>query len=250
MKQGLHEQSAVKIYPLGMPYKSNNQLYRYSHAEAALAGLARLVINSCYAPGVTGHEDVDGYEGDLYADAPIGQIYVDIADTAGRAENFYQGGHLIIFSSTIFHQHYIVKSEAGTGSYVRCWLSKPIVAEAAEVGDGVTAYRSPYSDVAVAGSVQAGFEPFIGINLRPVTIDYYFWLLTAGLVWVTATGVVWPGAAAHQRDVYANPNDGTINVASQQDPTTGYQKVGWLSTATGGTSSDYGDALIMLQLDQ
>ena len=231
-----------------MPYKADDHIYRYSHAEAALGGRDRLVINSCYAPGVTGHEDVDGFEGDLYADAPIGQKYVDIADTAGRAENFYQGGHLVIFSDGIWHQHYIVSSEVGTGSYVRCWLSKPIAYAAAEVGHGVTAYRSPYSDVNVAGSIAVGYEAFIGLPLRPITLGYYFWLLTAGLVYVCA-GTADPGGAVDQRDVYANKNDGTIERASAYDPTSGYQKVGWLTTLTGGTAGIYGDSLIMLQLD-
>ncbi|GAI71276.1 unnamed protein product, partial [marine sediment metagenome] len=142
MKQGLHEISAVKRYPIGKKYKTDDHIYRYSHAEAALGGRARLVINSNFAPGVTGHEDVDGFEGDLYANAPIGQKYVDIADTASRAENFYQGGHLVIFSDGIFHQHFIVASDAGDGNKVRCWLSKPIAYVDAEVGHGVTAYRS------------------------------------------------------------------------------------------------------------
>ncbi|GAI77449.1 unnamed protein product [marine sediment metagenome] len=175
--------------------------------------------------------------------------WVAIVGTAGRAENFYQGGHLVIFSDGIFHQHYIVSSEAGTGAYVRCWLSKPIAYAAAEVGHGVTAYRSPYSDVAVAGSIAAQYEAFIGLPLRPVTLGYYFWLLTAGLVYITP-GVTYPGAAVNQRDVYATPTDGTIVPASVEDPTAGYQKVGWLSTVTGGTAGIYGDALIMLQLDQ
>lgn len=248
MLQELFVQSGTPNYPVGFPYKRGDKRYRYSLAAGNLGGLLRLVINSNYAPGVTGHEDEDGYEGDLYADAPIGQKYVLIADTVARAVNWYEGGHLIIFSTTIFHQHYIVRSEVGTGAYVKCWLSEPIAVEDAEVGDGVTAYRSPYSAVKAAGSVQVGFEPFIGVPLIPVTSGYYFWLLTAGLTWITAHGVSWPGAAAEQRDVYAH-QDGTIDPASVKDPTNGYQRVGFLSTATGGTASDYGDALIMLQLD-
>jgi len=248
MLQDIFEQKASPLYPLGMQLKRGDKKYRYSLAAGNLAALARLVINSNYAPGVTGHENEDGYEGDLYANAVIGQKYVDIADTAARAANFYQGGHLIIFSTTIFHQHYIVSSEVGTGAYVRCHLSEAIAVEDAEVGDGVTAYRSLYSAVKAAGSVKVGFEPFIGVNLIPVTAAHYFWLLTSGFVFVTAHGGTWPGAASDQRDVYAH-QDGTIDPASVKDPTSGFQKVGWLSTATGGTGSDYGDALIMLQLD-
>lgn len=252
MKQGLHEISADKMYPMGMPYKSDDQLYRYSYAVAALGGLARLVVNSNYAPGVTGHVREDGFEktsGETCVAAPIGQMYLDILDTAARAENFYQGGHLNIFGTTIFHQHYIVKSDVGDGTKVRCWLSKPISVEAITASMGVTAYRSPYSAVAPAGSVQVGYEPFIGLPLRPVTAENWFWLLTAGPVWVTPHGGTWPGAASNQRDVYAH-QDGTIDPASVKNPTDGYQKVGFVLHATGGTDGDYGDAVIMLQLDQ
>lgn len=248
MKQGLHEIGTVKKYPIGMQYKTDNQLYRYGFAAAALAGIDRLVINSNFAPGVTGHENEDGFEGDLYADAPIGQMYVDIADTAGRAENWYQGGHLIIFSTTIWHQHFIVKSEAGDGDKVRCWLSKPIAVEDAEVGDGVTAYRSPYSACMPASGAQANFESFVGLPLRPVTISNFFWLLTAGPVYVCG-GAVLPGSAAYYRDCYADPNDGTIRpdlIAAGK----AFQRVGHLLSVTGGTAGTYGDSLMMLQLDQ
>lgn len=249
MLQEILEQSVTQRYPIGMRFQRGSQLYRYSQAAEGLAALARLLINSNFAPGVTGHANEDGFEGDLYANAPIGQRYVDIADTAGRAANFYEGGHLVIYSTTIFHQHYIVRSEAGDGNKVRCWLSEPIAIEDAEVGDGVTAYRSPYSAVAHATKAQVGFESFVGLNLIPVTNAYYFWLLTAGPVCVTPTGVTWPGSAAHLRDIYANEADGTIQPPTVSDPSSGYQRIGYLLSATGGTGSDYGDLWIMLQLD-
>lgn len=248
MLQDINAQSVSQVYPMGMQFKRGDKKYRYSLAAGNLAALARLVINSNYAPGVTGHTQEDGYEGNVYAIAPIGQTYVDIADTVARAANFYQGGHMIIFSGTIFHQRYIIRSELGTGAFVRVHFIEPLVTEAPAVTDGVTVYRSPYSAVKAAGSTQVGFEPFIGVNLLPITSGYYFWLQTDGLAFITAHGGTWPGAAADQRDVYAH-QDGTVDPASVKDPTSGFQKVGWLSTLTGGTASDYGDALINLQLD-
>ena len=247
-EQGIFEASTIQNFVLGTQKVERQRRFRYSYAGADLGGLSRLVINSNYAPGVTGHADEDGFEGVLHAQAAIGASYVDIADTTVRAVNFYQGGMFIAFGTTIFHQHYIVSSEVGTGTYVRCWLDHPVTDEAITTSMGITAYRNQYSDVRPAGSVQVGFEAFVGLPLIPVSSGEYFWLLTAGHCWVTAHGGTWPGSAAEQRDVYAH-QDGTIDPASVKDPTAGYQRVGYLLTQTGGTSSDYGDALIMLQLD-
>jgi len=253
MLQDILEQSASQIYPIGMPLVKDMRKFRYSQAAQALDGLARLVINSNYAPGVTGHECEDGFEltsGETNFGASIGQTYLDIKDTAARPANFYQGGMVIIYGTTIFHQHYIVKSDAGTGAKVRLYLDKPVAVEAITPTMGVTAYKSPYSAVKKTASTQNGFETYVGVNLIPVTINYFFFLQTKGPCIVTPTGTPqWPGAAANMRDVYANPNDGTIQNAPTRDPSSGYQRIGTLICATGGTSSDYGDLWINLDLD-
>lgn len=246
MLHEINEQKASPVYPIGMPFQRGDKKYRYSIAGADMTALARLKINANYAPGVTGHTQEDGYEGNVYAIAAIGQKYVDIADTVARAANWYQGGHMIIFSGTIFHQRHIISSELGTGAYVRCHFIEALVTEAPAIADGVTVYRSPYSAIQPAASVQAGFECFMGVNLLPITSGYAFWLQTSGLLFITA-GAIWPGAAAQQRDVYADPNDGTVR--SDLDPSNGFQKVGYIVEVTGGDASDYGDALINLQLD-
>ncbi len=252
MNQDILAQSVTQIYPIGMKIVKDNRIFRYAKATQALEGLARLVINSNYAPGVTGHECEDGFElpaGNTNLGAVIGQTYLDILDTELRAADFYQGGMVIIYGTTIFHQHYIVKSDAGDGSKVRLYLDKPVAVEDITVAMGVTAYRSPYSAVKKAGSTQTSFEPFIGLPLIPVTINNYSWLLTAGHCIVTPTGGTWPGSAANLRAVYANPADGTLQPATISDPSAGFQYVGDLVLVTGGTGSDYGDLLINLRLD-
>jgi hypothetical protein len=266
-EQGIYEQSAIQNFRIGARKKENGRVFRYAYTVTGLPAVvaeARLVINSNYAPEVTGHVNEDGFMGNITfagiartVPVPVGAAYLDIADTVARAVNWYQGGYCIIFDDVTpyFHQHYIIASALGTGTYVRIYLDHPTgaaipVLNAGANPVGITAYRSPYSAVAVAGSVQVGFEPFIGMPLCGVIPALrYFWLMTAGPLWVAAHGAAWPGAAADQRDVYAH-QDGTIDPASQKDPTAGYQKVGYLLPMTGGTASDYGDAWIMLQLDQ
>lgn len=249
MLQDVFAQSVSQIYPIGMRLAKSDRIFRYSQAAQALEGLARLVINSNYAPGVTGHVNEDGFEGAIGFAALIGATYIDIADTVARAANFYQGGKVIVYGTTIFHQHSIVKSDVGTGAKVRLYLESPVAVENITVAMGCTAYRSPYSAVKKAGSTQVSFEPFIGLPLIPVTINNFFWLWTAGIGIVTPTGVTWPGSAANLRAVYVNPNDGTIQPATISDPSAGYQYIGDLVECTGGSGADYGDLLINLRLD-
>lgn len=252
MLQDIQVQSITQRYLIGMKYNLNLWRFRYSQATVALAGLKRLVINSNYCPGVTGHENEDGFEGaggvNAYA-ASIGQRYLDIKDTAMRVKNFYQGGMVTIAGTTIFHEHYIVKSDAGTGTYVRLYLDVPIAVEDITAAMGVSASRSAYSAVQPAASVQTGFETFVGVNLIPVTINYFFWLLTKGPVSITPTGGTWPGAAVNLRDVYANPADGTLQPPTLSDPSAGFQRIGTVIQATGGTGSNYGSNKINLDLD-
>lgn len=249
--QGVMEESISQKYYIGAQLKYGGRRFRYSQATAALAGLARLVVNSNYAPGVTGHANEDGFEGVLSAAAAIGAVTVRIADTAVRVANYYRGGMLIIFGTTIFHQHEIIASSVGNGTYVTLTLKTPITTENVTVAMGVTAYRSPYSAITPPGSSsQVGFETFMGVNLIPITQNYYFWLQTGGPCFLTPTGGTWPGSAANLRAVYPNPADGTIQPGTLSDPSAGYQPIGYIMMATGGTGSDYGDALVMLMLDQ
>jgi len=242
--QTIMEESATQNFRIGTRRTEHGWTFRYSKAAGDLGGLNRLVINSNFCPGCTGHEDEDGFEGVLNSAATAGDRYVDLADTVARAANYYQGGHFIAFSAGHYQQYYIVSSDAGNGTYVRCYLSEPLVTDIL-ITDGVTAYLSPYSAVMAAMSTLQEYEPFIGTPLIPVTSGYWFWLLTEGPVCITPHGGTWPGQAAHYRDVFAWM-DGTIDPASVADPTSGYQRVGYLLSAT---VNGYGDMWIMLQLE-
>jgi len=246
MKQGIFEESSSQLYPIGMQLReqgSLKRLFRYSKAAAAITCLARGVVNSNYCPGATDHEDENGFEGVLQAEAAIGQMYVDLADTANRAVNYYQGGQFVAYGTTIFHQHYIVKSDAGDGSKVRIYLSAPIVKEKITTSMGVTAYLNPYS--AVANTDSGRYDSFVGVNLIPVTSGYYFWLQTAGPCIITP--MVYFGDSIAERDCYFHM-DGTITIAATADPSTySPQRAGYLLSKT---VSGYGDLWMMLQLDQ
>lgn len=265
--QDIYEQSATQNFRIGSSKKVDGRVFRYGYTVVGLAaaGISRLVVNSNYAPEVTGHVNEDGFMGNITfvgvartIPVPVGAAFLDIADVALRVANFYQGGYCIIFDDVTpcFQQRHIIASAVGTGTYVRIWLDHPItvaipVLNAGANPVGITAYCSPYSALAPAGSVQASYEPLVGMPLCGVVAALrYIWLMTAGPVWVTPTGVTWPGSAVNLRDIYANPADGTIQPPTVSDPSLGFQRVGYLLPMTGGTAGTYGDAWIMLQLDQ
>lgn len=244
--QVIYEDSTTQKFDIGTRRQEHLRTFRYSKASAALAGLARLLTNSNYVPGATGHADEDGFEGVLNAAAAVGDLYVDLADTAARAANYYKGGFLVVYGTTVFHQYMIVKSDAGTGTYVRCYLDKAVYEEAITVAMGVTAYLSPYSAVQQVGSVNAGFEAAVGLNLVPVASGSYFWMQTRGPCIVTPTGGTWPGSSANLRAVYMNNADGTLQPGTLSDPSSGYQYIGYL---LGATVNTYGDLHIWLELE-
>jgi hypothetical protein len=249
-EQSPFELSDLQNYIIGSKRKWADWTLRYSKSVEALACLARLLINTNIAPGATGHVNEDGFEGNLKTAAAIGDRYVDVADTASRDKDYYQGGYFVAYGATVFHQHHIVSSDAGDGSKVRLYLLEPIASEAIALTDGVTAYLNKYSDVGLAGhGGGAGFETFIGLNLIPVTgARKFFWLVTAGPCIVTPTGAPnYPGDAANLRMVTVNPADGTIQNAKDADPSQGYQVIGSLISSTVNT---YGDLLIDLKLDE
>ncbi len=246
MRQSIFKESSEQLYSVGNQFREPGalrRLFRYSKAAAAITCLARGVVNSNYCPGATDHEDEDGFEGVLNAEAAIGQMYVDLADTNSRAINYYQGGQFIAFGSAIFHQHYIVKSDASDGTKVRIYLSSPIVEEKISTSVGVSAYLSPYS--AIINTDMDQYSPFMGVNLIPVTADYYFWLQTAGPCIITPTAYF--GDGIRERDCYFHM-DGTITYLGNTTPATySAQRAGYLLSRT---VSGYGDLWMMLQLDQ
>ena len=61
-EQSIYEQSSLPNFAIGAKRKVDDRTFRYSEALAALAALARLVVNSNFEPGCTGHENEDGYE--------------------------------------------------------------------------------------------------------------------------------------------------------------------------------------------
>jgi len=247
-------QSAAAKQKIGtIGYTQDGRRFRYCKAGAALGGHGRLMGNDNYCGGATSHEDEDGFEGAPYTGGALeGATTVKIADTTGRAVNYYQGGYLNVFHSDEYRCYYILSSkrssqatDPGYGAYVELELESGLTA-AITTATQVTAYLSPYSCIKGYGDYNQSYVSFVCLPLIAITDGNYFWGQVGGPAWVTAHGGdYWPGRTANYRDVFAWI-DGTIDSAQVADPTNGFQRVGTLLSQT---VSAYGDAFVMLQLD-
>lgn len=257
--QGVYQQSATKKFPIGARKVFGGRVYRYGYTVNGLiasALMSKLGINSHYESGY-GTSNLCFGNVHFVGGVPIpaNSPYVDYCDVTARPVNYYQGGYLVVFStlSPYTHQHNIIASELGNGTYVRLWLDEPTFAAIPLLNaDGFTTdaavYRSPYAAFEEAESVSSGFEPFVGVCLAgKVEPLRYIWILTAGPVWLQSTAAGGdnerPGATINYRTAYANPQ-GTVDPAGQVS--TDHQQVGYVLYVSIATKDA---TMIMLQLD-
>lgn len=250
----VHAASAQK-YPVGTLawYPGVGKKFRYSKAAEDIteAISARMVANGNYAPGVAAGgiaANRDGYNGLAFAEAAIGQQYIDI-DLTSRAVNFFQGAHLqLLPGCNPLSQYYIVSSDLSTGTYTRVYLDQPLTQLVA-----VTKYigidASPYTKIINGSTAPARYKSFIGLPLVNATSGQYFWVQTAGPTWIQPAS--WaddrlPGRGENYRDVYAAIDGAIMSTWTRTAITNGYQRVGYLIDAT---ASGYGSVFIMLQLE-
>jgi len=251
--------AGAQEYPLGTLawYPGIGKKFRYCKAGEAIteATNARMVANGNYCPSAidAGHSieaNEHGFNGLAYAEAAVGQEYIDI-DNTSRVVNFFEGAHLqVLPGANPISQYYIIKSDVSETAYTRVYLDKPltqIITAAMYVGIN----GSPYSRIinGDAAKASARYVSFVGLPLVNAGDGEYFWLQTAGPCWIQPGS--WaddrlPGRAENYRDVYA-AIDGAITCSWVFGAyTDGYQRVGYLLDAT---YDNYGSVFIMLQLE-
>ncbi len=251
--QTVYEGSTTQKFEVGTKRVEYGRTFRYAHNVIAIETegvVQRLLANANYVPDAINHLDEDGFYGKPYVLVEEEDTYVDLDTAVTFAANFFQGGYYIAHIGTLMIMHYIVASDLGDGTYCRIYLDSPSTQQVAITVD-VEVYPSPYSNVIDSPSLIAmdSWVSFIGMmQCDALAADSYFWLQTQGPCWITPT--TWiaagcPGRAAFQRDVYAHI-DGTVQSADGLDPTDGYQRVGYLLSAT---EASYGGAHIMMQLE-
>jgi len=250
--------ASAQKYPIGTLawYPGIGKKFRYCKAAEDIteATSARLVANGNFAAGaVCGAVGIaanaHGYNGLAYAEAAIGQSYIDI-DLADRAVNWFEGCHLqLLPGANPISQYYIIASDKSETAYTRVYLDKPLK-QTVTVLMYVGISASPYTRIinGDAALALARYVSFVGLPLVNADSGEYFWLQTAGPCWIQPGS--WaddrlPGRGENYRDVYAYV-DGAIVSTWAADPTSGYQRVGYLLDAT---CDNYGSVFIMLQLE-
>lgn len=246
----IYAQSASQLFPFGTKLEfSDGRVFRYGKwgATSTSVPLARMVMNANACPGATGEEDVDGFEGDAYTAAAVGDEYVDLEKATAYAENFFEDGMLAVYPSVApihYAEYRIWGSELGNGTYCRIYLDEPLKCALA-AADGITAYKSIWSqlkDMAAEGST---YTTPMGVCLSTAfTSGYFGWIQRKGRCIITPTAYF--GDSANERAVFYNPSDGTIGTAATYDPSTGYILLGYL---TQRTVSGYGDLEVWLMLE-
>src|SRR3990167_9459361 len=125
----IYAQSVTQLYPLNTRLEyADGRVFRYGKAGATSTGapLARLVGNANAAPGATGEEAVDGFEGDLNTAAAAAAEHVDLEEATAYADNFFEDGMLAVYPSGLYVEHRIAGSELGHRTYCRVSLDAPL----------------------------------------------------------------------------------------------------------------------------
>lgn len=240
--QDLYAESSTQLYPIGTQLRKGGKLYRYSKAVEALTAAGFLKMNSVQCPGLGGNSATSGFEGAAGANVAANGTSFTITDT-DAAKNLYENAHLVTYG-TPFENYPIIGNDISNGTTTTLYVGAPGVKTAFTTSVGITVYLNPYARVGASTSYSPNYYSALGYVQFAVTINYFFWLQTAGMVSGITGASTWPGQTAYQRECYSNTDGSLIGKTAT---TYLYQRVGYLLA---GTSSSYGDNFIMLQLDQ
>jgi len=265
----IYAQSSVQLYPLGSKLEfADGRLFRYGKfgATSTNVPLARMVVNANAEGAVTGFVADDGFEGNLYAAAAVGDEYVDLwtiiaasatgIRTTNYAKNFFEDGMLAIYAANQYCEYRICGNDVTSTPYTRVYLDEPLkvaltvgttaayvtagTLTASTGGIGVTAYTSIYSQLKDGVAEGSTFTSAMGVFLGTAfTADYFGWIQRKGRCIVTPTAYF--GDTANERMAQLH-TDGCIALKAAD----GTHTVGYL---TQRTVSGYGDLEIWLQLE-
>ncbi len=273
----IYTQDSVQQYPLGSKLEfADGRVFRYGKFGATTTRPQvgyPLMVNANAAPSCDGYVGDDGFEGNLYAAAAVGDTYVDLWTiiaasgtgyrTTAFAENFFEDGMLAVYPSSGVAEYRIVGNDASTevsatADYTRCYLEEPLkvaltigtagayvttgTLTGASGGTGVTAYPSIYSQMKIYGAEGANYTTVVGVPLTTVcTSGYYGWVQRRGRCIVGPT--TYFGDSADERS--AEPH----TAGSGEMKLRASYATQFIGCLTQRTVSGYGDLEIWLQLE-
>jgi len=216
----------------------------------------------------TGYEWTDGFEGNLYVAAAVGDEYVDLWTIIGVsgtgirttvfAQDFFEDGMLCMFPTGHETSIRICGSDATVNSaFTRIYLEEALkvaltvgttgayitgsTPTGSAGGTGVTAYPSIYSQVKHAGAEGDGYSYCVGACHVPTTVT------SGSFGWVQRKGRCMVGPTAYLGDS-SEERVGEAHSNGEVAPRSGYgsQPIGCL---TQRTVSGYGDLEMWLTLE-
>lgn len=249
----IYAESATALYPIGtlLWFPGMGKKYRYAKAGVALTGTKFLVANGNYAPTDTNHLNYHGFFGHSDNNYAAGANEITFSDTRNKAKDFYEGAHMIHFQDSCYEESYIISGPPA--AITTPWSCTIKLLEkkkyAYTTPQGIEIWCNPYSNIKLgceSADAYDGYETYMGVPPIPVTGGHYFWLQTAGPVFITPNG--WatdcPGYAANSRVCTAGLSSGNINAIGGTG--TGYQIIGHLLAVT---SAGFADAFVNMDLD-
>jgi hypothetical protein len=243
----IYTESTTQLYPLGAKLEfADGRVFRYGKfgASSTEVPYARMLFNANHQAEMTGYEDTEGFHGDLYTAAVAGDKDMDLEIATAYAENWFEGGHVVIFADTtnaFFMQYRIAGNDLGNGTYCRIYIDHlDGLKGGISSTEGVSAYRSIYSNLQQLGVPD--YSAYMGAcHCSTVTSGSFGWIQRKGLCWLTP--VAYFGDSANERAVQPNTGaDGTAQVKGHL----ANQEVGYLAIST---VSGYGDTLTWLSFE-
>ena len=245
--QGIYEESASQKFKIGARKWVKGWTLHYCRASVALpyTNKYRLVGNLTPALGDAAPLEGPGKEVILAVASPAGTKNITIPDVDSPV-NLYQGGTIECWTTVgTFEFHRIASSTESNGTSVVLTLEDPLV-NALAIGNMVAPLPSPYYATGPMGVTYPRRETAVCLALVPVTVNYFYWGITWGAVFLSCQADFWPGKLVSDKDVYAW-EDGTGATLGKWAPAAGVpspQRIGY-----GLPSGDYGSGNVMLQLD-
>lgn len=246
--------STGPLYPIGTLawFPGIGKKYRYAKA-GGICGNQVLLMNGHHTPDDATSANTGGFYGKYKVDntavaIDAGVTELCFTDTVNRAVNFFEGAHVTYFDgarNTWFEPSYVISGPAQ--ATVTPWYNTKVqLAEATKnshgTSDDMEIWCNPYSNIKAAAS--SGYETYMGVAGLPVASGSYFWLQTAGPVFIVPNGwsTLCPGYAANSRVCMSI--SGILTTQAAQGA--GHQVIGTL-LAIG--SAGYGDAFLNMNLD-
>jgi len=173
MLQNIHEQSAIKKYPIGMRYAIDDRVFRYCKAEADPGGVSSTILRSRAV--VFKHIPVTA-TGVVAAAAGASQITCTVA---GVSDGDYENGYIIQQPTVGWAGNMILAIRNNVGGVYT--LKNPLIYEV-KATDNLSFSKNIYAEVGKIPTNGTGKEymSWVAVPMMDVTPENYFWGQTWG----------------------------------------------------------------------